>query len=423
MKKSIYKKVSILLTVLMATSALFVGCGTSSTDDGEEKVTLNYLMFDDFEYNYVTETVDLNKEYQKTHPNVTIEFEKSKDSTEFQKTLKIRNSADELPDIMAIKPFMLASYVDVLADLTDTEAAKNNTYADQYAVEGKIVGVPTSCFYEFVYYRKSIFEKYDLEIPQTWDEFIDVANTIKEKGEVVPILLGAKDAWTDYPYNEYMPLLESGNGAYWNEMATIDEPFSEGMPFNTAYKKIQKLYDEDVFGEDPLGVGNDQVTAKFNAGEGAMIASGQWFAAKLDSTDDVGVFFLPARDTEDSTLYATVMADLFLSTPKDGENKDASIEFINWYLSSDYYETYLGEKGIDSPMEGVEVSNDFINQAFDTMDPTFIVVDGGNSEFTRIQNAINFNVKELGQEMLLGQDFDEMMDKLNEQWKEAKNTK
>ena len=112
-------------------------------------------------------------------------------------------------------------------------------------------------------YYESIFEEYNLEIPTTWDEFINAAVTIKNGGKYIPIGLGAKDAWADYPYNEFMPLVEAKNGALWNAMAAMDEPFSPGEPFYEAYKKIQKLYDAKVFGDDPLGISFDQIKVKF----------------------------------------------------------------------------------------------------------------------------------------------------------------
>lgn len=425
-KKFNFKSLCTFMALIMSLSMGIMGCGSSTSDDkGEKEVTLTFLLHDDFQYEYLTETKNLSDAYNKVNPNVTIEIEKVKDTGELENSLKIRNSANELPDMMLLKPYMLSSFSEVLAPLNDTEAVKNNQFASEYAVDGNVVGIPESAFYEFVYYRKSIFEKYNLEVPQTWDEFIETAKKVKEKEEYIPIVLGAKDAWPDYPFNEFMPCLQGGDGKLWNKMAEKDEPFSKGEPFYEAYVKIQKLYDSEVFGEDPLGLGWDQAKTMFVAGKGAMIAAGQWFIAdykKMDGDmDDLGLFLLPVRNDRNDKFYATVMADGFMATPKDGENKEESIAFLNWYFGSDYYKEYLSVKGINSTVKGVESNDAVLKEAFDRAEPTFIVYDGGNKDFKKIVDSFGFDVKKLGQEMLSKRDFNEMMNELNNNWKQARN--
>ncbi|MCT4594456.1 MAG: ABC transporter substrate-binding protein [Anaeromicrobium sp.] len=421
------KKICLLICFIMLMGIGLTGCGTSEnvSKEGPEEVTLTFLMHDQFQYEYFTETNNISEAYKKVNPNVTIEVEKVKDTGELENALKIRNSANELPDIMLLKTYMLSNFADILEPLNDTQVAKNNEYAEQYSIGGNIVGIPESAFYEFVYYRKSVFEKYGLEIPETWDEFMKTAQLIKEKGEYIPIVLGAKDSWPDYPYNEFMPCLQGGNGAYWNEMATKDEPFTKGEPFYEAYRKIQDLYDAKVFGQDPLGIGWDQAKSMFVAGKGAMIGAGQWFITDYKNMDgdmdDLGLFLLPVRDTKEDTFYATVMADGFYGTAKEGENKEEAIKFINWYMSSDYYLEYMKEKGINATIKGSEPTNPYLKEAFENTDAKFIVYDGGNKEFKRIGDSFGFDVKKLGQEMLAGKDFEEMMSNLNKRWKEAKN--
>jgi len=394
-------------------------------EEVKEDVTLTFLMHDNIMYEYFTETYDINEAYKEVAPNVTIEIEKAKDSGQLEETLKIRYSANELPDIMLIKPYMLSDFEDALVSLNDTEANKNNLFSEQYSVNGNVVGIPETAFYEFVFYRKSIFTELGLTVPTTWDEFIALAQTIKEKSEYIPIALGGKDAWPVYPFNEFMPCLEAGAGDYWNVMATIDEPFTAGQPFYESYKKIQKLYDTNVFGEDPLGLGFDQVKALFVAKEAAMIAAGQWYISDYKDNggdiNDLGLFFLPTRNSISDPFRVTVMADGFYSTPKDGKHVDEAVAFINWYFGSEYYAKYLSVKELGSTVEAIKVDVPLLNEAFDRQDVEYVLYDGGNAEFNKIANAIAFDVKRIGQEMLAGEDFEQLMANLNKDWKKAKN--
>jgi len=401
---------------------------TAAAATEKEPVTLTMLMHDALMYEYFTETNSISEAYKKVAPHVTIEVEKAKDSGQMEETLKIRYSANELPDLMLIKPYMLADFKDGLADLSDTQASKTNQFAASYAVEGKVVGIPETAFYEFVYYNKSIFTELGLEIPTTWDQFIEASLKIKESGKYIPIAMGAKDSWPVYPFNEFMPSLEAAKGDYWNIMTTQETPFSAGEPFYESYLKIKKLYEADVFGNDPLGIGWDQSKALFIAKEAAMIAAGQWFISDYVASGadiaDLGMFLLPARNTESDPFYATVMADGFMSTPADGENLDEVKAFIDWYFASEYYPAYLAVKGLGSTVEGMKVDLPYASQmeeAFSRQEVSYILYDGGNIDFSNISNAIGFDVKKMGQEMLAGENFDEMMSDLNEQWKKAKN--
>ena len=71
--------------------------------------------------------------FQETYPNADIEVEKIKDDSEYWNAMKMRASANQLPDVMFNKTFTLSRFKDYLVDLSDTEAAKNNELAAGYA--------------------------------------------------------------------------------------------------------------------------------------------------------------------------------------------------------------------------------------------------------------------------------------------------
>lgn len=441
----IKKSVSMALAISVVAGSVLVGCGgtkeetsdstsqastsaasESSTQSAGDPVTLKYMVFSP-EANDAYTKLDLAGSYKKVKSNVTVEIEKVKDSGEFENALKIRKAANELPDIMPMKAYMLADFKDALAPLNDTEAAKKNLYADKFAIDGNILGVPECMFNEFVYYSKSIFKEYNLSVPKTWDEFIAAANKIKAGNKYIPILMGGKDAWPDYPFNEYMPALEANDGALWNKMATQDEPFTKDKPFYAAYTKIKKLYDSKPFGTDPLGAGQDQVKTMLGT-KGAMIASGAWFlgdAKKVDKGNDIGTFFLPVRNSASDKLNTITTVDGFFATPKDGKNLEASKEFINYLFSNDFYVPYLKERGLVSTVKDVKVDLDpMLQEAYNAEpDVNYVVYDGGNSDFQKIQGITKFDVKKMGQEMMAGKDLDKMMADLNKSWKAAKANK
>lgn len=50
---------------------------------------------------------------------------------------------------------------------------------------------------------------------------------------------------------ENSPASVSGNGLYWDYMATVDEPFAEGEPIREAYTMVYDLFQKGVLGADP----------------------------------------------------------------------------------------------------------------------------------------------------------------------------
>lgn len=421
------KKTTLFFTLLLLTFSVTFISANGQTEGADKKITLNFVTWDFMIYEYLTETNPISELYKQTHPNVEIEIEKSKDTSSFEQTMQIRTAAGELPDILLLKPYMLDKYKDLLTPLNDHPSVKSNKFAEMYAIDGNILGLPTQSFNEFVYFRKSIYKELGLSIPKTWGEYTSNLNAIKADGRYIPLIMGLKDSWTDYPFNEYMPYLQSGSGNYYNEMAGIDKPFTKGMPFYEAYSKLQNMYDMDIMGKDPLGLGFDQAKVKFAAGDAAMMAAGQWFIADYDKNlggdmDDLGIFYLPVRDNESDKLYATVMADSFFSIPKDGDNVNAVAEFIEWYFDV-YYEQILPVLSVSSTVKGIEAGdNPILSQISDLDKPEFIVVAPDGAGFTGIKDDIQFDVKAMGQEMYSDyyKSINGMMDIFNKKWSESR---
>lgn len=60
-----------------------------------------------------------------------------------------------------------------------------------YSMNGCVYGLPDSQFYNMLFYRTDIFEELDLKVPQTWEEFIDIANQLhlRQLEVGVPVML------------------------------------------------------------------------------------------------------------------------------------------------------------------------------------------------------------------------------------------
>ncbi|MHB8062272.1 MAG: ABC transporter substrate-binding protein [Ruminiclostridium sp.] len=433
----------VFLAVLCVAMTGLVGCGSSNSnvsssvdtagDTSKQEVakpiTLTFASLSTVQQG-VFEKLNITEAYKKVNPNVTIEIEKFKDSTEFENALKIRKTANELPDVFNMKPYSLPVYKDDLLPLDDLDAAKNNLYGKSFAIDGKIMALPSSSFNEFVYYSKSIYKEYNLSVPKTWGQFVDNAKKIKEGGKYIPILLGQKDDWVNYPWTELSAPILANDGFLCNTITTQDEPFSKGQPFYTALERFKNLADAKVFGSDPLGAGYDQVKSMLLTKKGAQLAAGAWMLpdikdqAKQSGLDinDIGTYFMPIRDNETDPFRILTYVDDFTVISKSSENVEACKEFLNWYFGKDWYPTYMKEMALISTVKDIDVEMDPIfQQAYDSQkDAQPVVYDGGNTTYQKMANAAQLSVKKMGQGLVAGKDLDEMMADINKAWKSAR---
>lgn len=226
---------------------------------------------------------------------------------------------------------------------------------------------------------------------------------------------------------EFMPALEGGNGQNWNDMAKTDEPFAEGTDIYKAYKKANSLFTSGVFGKDPLGLGNDQVTTLFAQKEAAMIALGDWGLQNIqsgaDSVDQLGTFYLPARDSESDPFRVIVQGDSFMGVTTHSKNPELAKAFVEWFYSEVWYPGYINYVTSASSMTNFPKEKDPILAESDQAQPDMelVMYDGGGDDFQAIQNETAFDYKKLGAEMFTdGFDLDARLAELNGKWKAAR---
>ena len=65
---------------------------------------------------------------------------------------------------------------------------------DYYTYDGETYAIPSQIAYATMFYNKDIFAQYDLAVPTTYEEFLNVCTVLKENG-ITPIAMEASEAW------------------------------------------------------------------------------------------------------------------------------------------------------------------------------------------------------------------------------------
>lgn len=71
-----------------------------------------------------------------------------------------------------------------LADLSGQPCLENvrESDAETGSLAGSIYAAPTDLTYICTFYNADIFAQYDLPVPTTWQEFLDVCRKLKDEG-------------------------------------------------------------------------------------------------------------------------------------------------------------------------------------------------------------------------------------------------
>jgi raffinose/stachyose/melibiose transport system substrate-binding protein len=239
-----------------------------------------------------------------------------------------------------------------MSDLSDTAAAQSvredlTPFLDQFGVcPGRTSAIPYSIMGAAVIYNKEIFEQNDLDVPTTWDELIEVCETLTAAG-VTPIYATFADNWTvgqgwyDYAVGGMLDTV-----AFFDELA--EEGTDVGPNSTVSFQKdqaapIDKMLElsQYVNNDAASRLYGDGNTAMAN-GEAAMYMQGPWaFGEIAKAAPDLalGMFPLPVTDDPDD-LKARINMDLAAWIPEASQHQGAARDFLEYLYQPEVIEAY-----------------------------------------------------------------------------------
>lgn len=160
----------------VALSGLLAACGGSdSGDDGSSgasgPVTLPF-------WGWANGQEALVKAFNASHQDVQLKYTKVTDQLTMQKQLSNAVKAGNAPCLLQNTAEYVTTWVSqgALADITEYVGPSKDKFSSRRVgrvqVQDKVYGVPTSAAPAFTIYRTDVFEKYGLDAPATWDDFI-----------------------------------------------------------------------------------------------------------------------------------------------------------------------------------------------------------------------------------------------------------
>lgn len=274
--------------------------------------------------------------------------------------LKTRLAKNDLPDIMAMGGDATYTEVESTGMLQDLSGESyisgiqpeymEMVYDVQQDKEQVAYAVPYATNASGVLYNVDKFEELGLEIPKTWDEFMDVINTIEASGGT-PFEFTFKDSWTALcPWNSIAPDLQPDN--------FMDDRLAGNTTFADTHQEIAEKYLELIkHGQtDIMGTSYDDGNKAFANGDAYMMINGNWAISQFVASNpdmNVDMFALPASNDE-SKNYVTSGIDVLLCVNSESEHLDTAKKFIAFMMEPENAQQYIDEQFTFSPIEGVE---------------------------------------------------------------------
>ena len=253
------------------------------------------------------------KKYQdEVNPDFEIELEIIPNTNELWEKIRLYLQADNLPDIFSLSNGPIAEEMigrDLLLNMGDVlkETGHYNEMSKALidfftSKDGNLYMIPSSRSGEFFVYRKSVFEQYNLEIPTTWAEFLNVCQTLKDNGEIVYLMRG-NDAVMYIRFLSFPTWTNSG-GEFITSLISQDIQYQDNDAAMYAANLLQTLGTSDYFipGYESLSMGDCIDT--FLGGTGAMTYANTGFIHLMKdqyADGEIGFFGVPVVEGLETT--------------------------------------------------------------------------------------------------------------------------
>lgn len=334
------RKMTALFLVMAITSGLLLG-GCSHKEDADGKVVIELVQ-------YKPEAVDafekLEEKFNAEHDNIELVIDSPNDAMVILKTRFIR---EDNPDIIGIGgDINYSNFLDaeMLMDISDFDGLldiKENyleTNKDlEYVPLDGVYAVPYMANAAGVLYNRDMFEEHNWTIPTTWDEFIELCETIQAEGEQ-PLYFGYKDVWTCLaPWNAIAVDLCETDIAYQVNSGTAT--------YTEAYRDVAiKTKELLAYAQpNPVAYGYNDACTAFARGESAMYVIGNYAIPQIKSVNpdmNIGSFVFPASNNAEENILNSGN-DLMFCVMEDSEHKEEAYEVLRFLLEDENIQIYL----------------------------------------------------------------------------------
>ena len=365
------KAMAVFLTGIVA--FLVAGCGSeegpvrnlAADDEAEERMVNMFSPMEKMEpdaENTARTAADLTVVMAEEKLGITVAYrtytaEDYQDKTYDDVTLdRARNDMD---DIYLLNPdtIMILAEEEKLMDLSGLESEKNlrDVVKTANVVDGKLVAIPQEVVAYGLFINKDMFDRYNLELPNTPDEFLECCRVFKENGIETPV--GANRWWleTFVLAQAFADLYNGGNTEA--EIAALNSGESKYSDYmRPGFEFLQEMIDcgyidakKAYVSEAIEGEGADFLAQK------TPIVMAYWGAANSDTAYGRPDFNMQVIGFPSSRGQMPVIPMTGFGVGINAEHLEDAMQAMDIMLSDEALQVYTETNKVISPSKNVQV--------------------------------------------------------------------
>ncbi|KXG45056.1 ABC transporter substrate-binding protein [Tepidibacillus decaturensis] len=400
---------------MLSLSIVITGCSNASSGSDDVVVKIEF-------FHYKREAIDtfdkLIKKFESENPNIKVE---QVSPPEAEVVLKTRVAKNDIPDIIGIganNNYKELSKAGVFVDLSKDKNLElvQPAYLQMLKnVSGlnEIYAIPFAANADAVIYNKKIFSELGLQVPKTWDEFIQVAEKVKAAGKI-PFYFTLKDAWTTLPVFNVLAANTQGDDFY---TELNKGKILAGERYKEAAEKFVQLLNYGH--KDQQGVGYNDGNTAFANGKAAMYLQGIWAIPEIKKANpniDLGVFPYPVSNTPNSSKVVSGV-DLQFSLAASSKHPEEARKFIEFLLKEENAKQYITEQNAFSTLKGIVQEDPVLAGLKSSFDKGAVV------DFPDHYIPVGVSVDKALQTLAQTKDVNKFLNTIQTDWEKVENRK
>jgi ABC-type sugar transport system permease subunit/ABC-type glycerol-3-phosphate transport system substrate-binding protein len=302
------------------------------------------------------------REFEEKHPDTTVLLQ---GDPAIADKMRMRVLEGNLPEVtnanVDVWSLIEHGYVQSLDSWLDQPRQDGTTWREsflpgsleQYQQGGQTYGVPLVYVVWSVYYNKKLFAERGWEIPETWPEYLELCQRMKDSG-LVPIAFQGRYSYYARPLVEHTYFHLAGRQAHRAQSQV--EPGSFDNPAMVESLELLSTLAREFFQPGFSGMSHTEAQLEFFQGRAAMLFCGSWLYSEMQDNIpegfELGAFPLPLPISDRADPDAQYASSGYFFVFQKSKNPSRGVEFLEELTAPETAGRFAAERGIPVAVSG-----------------------------------------------------------------------
>jgi raffinose/stachyose/melibiose transport system substrate-binding protein len=301
-------------------------------------------------------------DFQKTYPNLKVKWTKYS-TDEMKQAVRVASAAGKMSDTWFNWGGSLAAPYDEGGHALEMTSQLMAQYGvDKNIVpaaielarnKGKLYGIPIWVRPMTIFYKKSLFDKYGLTAPKTFDELEKVCETLKSEG-IIPVACGGKFSWMTMRTTDFF-IEHFAGPAMHDKLFSLEASYSSPEVIK-AFTKLKEWVTKDYFNNGFISLDPAQALPLLQQDKAAMIFQGPWIEDQniIASHEDPNNYVPIIAPADQKPVRVSGFQEQlqFWAKSKPDQQK-AALLFASFITTPEVAKRHIAEFGAPSAVVGV----------------------------------------------------------------------